>query len=216
MDNIPLVPSMKAREMFDGLYRRIQGVASAQRLWERHLNDTEKKLLGPSFRKAFEQYPGAHKMWLKAKNSNRSVAVIDVAEKLNLITHADAEWLRREGGELPSDPDEAKHVAIERGDLVLSLNDKKLYWCGREYEVSFGKNPVLWSFLEIACRKAKVRESIGWDTFGAEKSVNYVAQTKSKLSKLPGFPIEVIDLFVCDGFKRQRLNLAPERIHLFD
>ena len=128
MDNVPLTPSRKAQELFDATRRRIQGLAAAQRLWDRHLNDTEKQILGRPFRRAFEQYPKAEWMWAKVKNVNQSIAVIDVAETLNFITQADAEWLRREGGELPSDPAEAKNVAIERGDLVLSLKDKKLHW----------------------------------------------------------------------------------------
>lgn len=216
MDNVPLTPSRKAQELFDATRRRIQGLAAAQRLWDRHLNDTEKQILGRPFRRAFEQYPKAEWMWVKVKNVNQSIAVIDVAETLNLITQADAEWLRREGGELPSHPAEAKNVAIERGDLVLSLKDKKLHWNGREYEIPFGNHPALWDFLLTACRCAKSGESIGWDTFGDNKGLNYVAGTKSKLSKLPGFPLDVIDLFVSDGRKRQRLDLAPERIHLFD
>lgn len=215
MDNVPLTPSRKAQELFDATRRRIQGLAAAQRLWDRHLNDTEKQILGRPFRRAFEQYPKAEWMWAKVKNVNQSIAVIDVAETLNLITQADAEWLRREGGELPSDPAEAKNVAIERGDLVLSLKDKKLHWNGHEYEIPFGNHPALWDFLATACRLAKRRESMGWDTFES-KSENYVAQTKSKLSTLPGFPPDLIDLFESDGPKRQRLDLEPERIHLFD
>ncbi len=216
MNNIPKQPSTRAQKLFEQTRLRIQGPHAAERLWERLFNATERKMLGRSLQHAYQEYPSAARMWAKVKQVNYSAAVIDVAEILNFLTSADADWLRREGNELPSDPAEAMQVAVERGDLVLSLRDRKLHWSGREYEIPFGNHPTLWDFLETACRFAKSRDSIGWDAFGDNKSENYVAQTKSKLSKLPGFPIELIDLFVNAGPKRQRLDLEPERIHLFD
>ncbi len=52
--------------------------------------------------------------------------------------------------------------------------------------------------------------------FGEEKGLNCVTHIKSKLSQLAGFPIDLIDLFVSDGPKPQRLDSKPEQIQLFD
>lgn len=209
-------PSKNSQELFNQIRMRVLGPHVAKRLWERRLNETERKMLGRSLEHAYREYPSAARMWAKAKRVNYSAAVIDVAETLGLLPTADAEWLRREGGELPSDPEEAVQAAIDRGDLVLLLKQRIMHWEGREYDISFAKYPVLWDFLEQACRHAKTCEAIGWDTFGDDKNVDYITKTKSKLSNLRGFPIGLIDLFVSAGPKRQRLNIEPERIHLFD
>lgn len=209
-------PKRSAQKLFDQTLLRILGPQAAKRLWERTLNETERKMLGRSLEQAYREYPSAARMWAKVKQVNYSAAVIDVGELLNFLTTADADWLRREGGELPSNPEEAVQAAIDRGDLVLLLKEKILHWGGREYDIPFASHPVLWEFFVQACRHAKKREPVGWDTFGDDKRENYVTQTKSKLSELAGFPIELIYLFNSVGPKRQRLDLEPERIHLVD
>ena len=208
-------PSTKAQELFDRTRHRILGVPCAHRLWVRALRSAEKRKLGHSFRDAFETYPCAASMWVEVKRVNYSRAVIEVAESLNLLTSTDADWLLREGGEIPRDPVEAEQAAIERGDLVFSIKDRKIFWSGKECEIPFGKHTSLWDFWRTSCEAAVQGEGVGWDSFGAAKSETYVADKKNKLSSLPGFPIELIDRYVSDGTGRQRLDLEAERIHFF-
>ncbi|MCD0462483.1 hypothetical protein [Roseiconus lacunae] len=207
-------PSKKARELFDHTRRILLGVPSAQRLWERSLNSAERKMLGDSFREAFEDFPNAAQMWARVKQVNYPLAVIEVAETLNLLTHTDAEWLRHELGELPADPAAAEIAAIDRGDLVLSLRERTLYRLGEECFIAFDRHPSLWDFWVTVCRAAKRGEGVGWDSFGENKRENYVTQTKSRLSKLPGFPIDLINLIVVDGVGRQRLDVPAEQIFI--
>ncbi len=216
MYNISKQPSPRAQELLNQTRRRMLGPYTAERLWERNLNATDRKLLGRSLEHVYQLYPSAAQIWARFKRIKLSAAVIEVAEILNFLTPANADWLRREWGELPSDPAEAMQVAIERGDLVLSLREHTLHWNKHEFEIPFAKHPALWDFLVTVCHNAKKGESVGCYSFGGEKGLNYVTQTKSKLSQLAGFPIDLIDLFESAGPKRQRLNLAPERIHLFD
>ena len=213
MSKVPPMPSEAARELFHNTRRRILGVPAAELIWNRSFNVTDRKMLGNSFRQALELYPSAARMWAKVKRVNRSIAIIEVAETLNLLSKQDADWLRREGGELPSDPAEALQAAMERGDLVVYVRKHSLSWHSRDYEIKFEKHPQLWDFFVTVCRAAKQEEGVGWDAFGHAADLNYVTKAKSRLSKLPGFPLDLIDLFVPDGPKRQRLNLPAERIH---
>ena len=216
MNNVSPQPSLEAQELFLTTRLRISNVQAAQRIWDRSFNATDRKMLGSTFLKALELYPNAVRMWAKVKRVNRSLAVIEVAESLDLLSPQDADWLRREGGELPSDPAEAEMAAIARGDLVVSIKERSISWDGREYDIPFLNHPKLWDFFVTTCRAAKRGEGVGWDTFSSGKDDSYVAKTKSKLSTLPGFPIALIDLFVSDGVKRQRLDLPAERIYIVE
>ena len=69
MLDLPLRPSARAQELFDVLRYRVQGLAAAERLWQRHLNDTEKRLLGTTLRRAIESYPRAPRLWALPRTS---------------------------------------------------------------------------------------------------------------------------------------------------
>lgn len=214
--NSVVQPSLPARRLYDDVLRQTYVRQCAELLWQRKFNDTEKRMLGGTFSRAIDDYPYAPLMWAKAKSVSFTLAVIEVAETLGLLASGDADWLRREGGELPLDPAEARDVAIERGDLVLSCRERRFHWNGREYEVPLTKHPVLWDFLLTVCRAAKRSEAVDSNSFGDSKRENYVTQTKSSLAKLPGFPLDLLDLFVSEGPQRQRLDLPAERIHILD
>ena len=119
---------------------RIAGSFSAQRLWERHLTVQDRERLGGDCRAAYKRL-GTAGMWSKLRGVTPYRAVVDVANKLDLLSDSDREWLLREIGE-DVDAEEAKLTAIANGDLVVVETPREAYWNGNEIEIDLARSGI--------------------------------------------------------------------------
>lgn len=94
MDRFGVSPS--ALRATQEAYLRINYIAAAERLWERHLSLNDRKRLGNDLASAWTQFGGTVGMFMEARRVDYVEAIIQVAALLGFLTTDDREWLRRE------------------------------------------------------------------------------------------------------------------------
>jgi|SRR5579884_3626471 len=208
----PLSP--RAEEELDMNFHRIRAAASAARLWERVLSETDRRQLGGNLEVAWRTL-GTAGMWMKLRGVSLPRAVVDVAWELDLMSDRMRRWLLRELGEAPDDPEEALEEAIASGDLVLVEHPRAAYWHGQPISVDWGRRSALWDFLWVICQHAKAGKAVDHTTFNATDTA-IVAKQKSRLRGLQGFPRSLAALLQPAGRYTQKLNLPPQQIRLFE
>jgi hypothetical protein len=124
--------------------------------------------------------------------------------------------LRREGDILDATLDQAIESRKRSGDLVVVEEPPAVYWKGTEIEIEWNDRPSMWKFIWRICRAAKRGRAIDHMDFGENLSKDYVSKTKSRLVNCDEFPDDLAVLIESDSCGTQRLNLPPERIHIFD
>ena len=206
----------KAYELFHDTRRSVTTLQVTERLWERMFDDQQRQRLGQSLREACNNHRSSVRMWMYLYSVSYQRAVIAVGEAMGFLTAVDANWLRREGGELPRSPEAAQSEAIGRGDLVIVRNSRSVFWEGNRIEGDWFKHSKSWEFLLIVCEHAKQNRAIDRCSFGADAAENIVSQRKCRLIRqVPGFPITLYDAFTLDGKGTQRFTVPADRIHFF-
>jgi hypothetical protein len=142
--------------------------------------------------------------------------VIEVAVALNLLDQHKARWLLRELGDDSDDPNTNIESAIAAGMLVLAEQPRRAYWRGHEIEFNWTKRSALWAYFWQLCQHANAGRSIDRLVFGDQVGAKYVAQQKSRLSSVVGFPQGLADTIVSAGSGSQTLNIPAETIRIFD
>jgi hypothetical protein len=195
-------------------FHRIRAAASAARLWERVLSETDRQQLGGNLEVAWRTL-GTAGMWMKLRGVSLPRAVVDAAWELDLMSDRTRRWLLRELGEAPDEPEEALEEAIASGDLVLVEHPRAVYWRGQPISVDWGRRSALWDFLWVICQHAKAGKAVDHTTFNAADTA-IVAKQKSRLRGLKGFPSSLAALIQPAGRYTQKLNLPPLQIRLFE
>ena len=193
---------------------RIAGSFSAQRLWERHLTVQDRERLGGDCRAAYKRL-GTAGMWSKLRGVTPYRAVVDVANKLDLLSDSDREWLLREIGE-DVDAEEAKLTAIANGDLVVVETPREAYWNGNEIEIDWNRHSAKWDFFWELVRRAKAGRPVDSFAFSDDTHRDFVTKQKSRLCKLSNFPVELVSQIEPVSRGTQRLMIPRERIHVFE
>jgi len=207
-------PSLSpAQQAFLECRQRICNVPGAQRLWERHLTPSDRDRLGGDFCRAYEEHQILG-MWVTLRGVTRNRAVLDIGLRLNFLSEGDYQWLVREIGEFPN-TQEAMTAAIAAGHLVLVEDPREVYWNGVVIDVDWNRYAANWEFLWVLSQQAKRGRSIDRLDFGDNSAPNIVTRRKHRLTSRPEFPVDLTDLIIPAGRGTQRLDLAPERIHLF-
>ncbi len=210
-------PFDKAYDYFHETRRKVNTLATAERLWERILTAPQRRSLGNSLMEALQIHRNTVGMWKHIHQVSDQRAVIDIGEKVGFLSSSDVDWLLREGGDLPRSPEDAMDEAIHRGDLVIVRASRTVYWKGDRVEADWVKNNVSWNFLNIACELALQNKPIDRYSFGEHAAENVVTKKKSRLMRqIPHFPLELYDAFVSAGRGTQRFNVPANRIHFFD
>ena len=186
----------------------------ARFLWERRLRPEERQKLGATLDDAINAHENAVKMWRKLYPVSEARATIEVARRIEFLTEFDADLLLREVGELPRDPEEAKDLAIERGDLVLVRHSREVFWNGEQVSEHWFKKGEEWEFLLVACEHAMRNESLDRWSFGEGAHADAVSKKKSRLKAVSGFPPEIVRFFKVTGKRTQKFTLDAERIHI--
>lgn len=193
----------------------VQHPSAAQHLWERVLTEPERRRLGGDSGALYSRH-GTVGMWMQLRGVSAERAVIDVGHQLGFLDVQNYWWLLRELGQEQDEAEEALRRAIRSRDLVLVERPRSAYWQGQPIDVDWERRPKLWEFFWEMCRSAKVGRSVDHLTFGDSVHLDFVAKQKSRLLGLPGFPVDLGDLIQPVGRRTQKLDLAPERIRLFE
>ena len=208
-------PSPSAVKELQTCYHRVGPPFAAQRLWDRYMGDDARTHLGGEFITAYRRL-GTVGIWATVHGITHERALIEVGRLLGAIRSQDEPWLLREIGESP-DANEARERTIERGDLVmLDWFDSEAHWNGHQIDVDWTRHEVSWTFFIEFARHAKAGRPLDHHCFGANADPNIVTKRKSRLIQLESFPIDLADLMVPVGRGTQKLDLAPERIRIFE
>jgi len=217
-----------SKEVADELQSASQRVRSghcADRLWTRHLSESDREQLGGDLEEAYKD-TGTVRMWAKLRKTSLERATIEVANLLGFLTDSDSRWLLREIGE-PADAEEKMALAVNSGDLVIVERMREVYWRGEQIDVDWYRHNVLWEFFWALAENAKVSHGVDNDTFGAfrisdedteigkPKPPATVTKRKNRLKNLAGFPLELWKRIKPCGRGTQRLILSPAEIYLF-
>jgi hypothetical protein len=194
---------------------RIRSVVNTQKLWER-LTADDRECLGGTLEAAFAKYPNPAQMWARLRGVSVPRAVLDVNRKLGLISEQTHRSLLREIGELADDPEEAIKQAVSRDHLVLVERPRTVYWHRNTIPIDWDKREKLWIFIWELCRQAKAGQPIDRFSFGKTAGPDYVIKQKSRLAGLPAFPRSLANLIKRSGLGTKKLDVARERIHLFE
>lgn len=208
------VLSPKAIEELRTARSRVANASWAERLWERHLTPEDRQRLGDDLSHAYGRH-GTIGMWIVLRGVSQLRAIVDLAQLLGFLRAEDHSWLLREIGEA-ADVDEAMDRAIVSGDLVLAERPRSVFWNGIEIEIDWHRQAASWEFIWELCRNSKAGQPIDTFSFGQSGDRNIVTKRKSRLSKLPDFPIDLIDKMETMGRGPQQLTLSPERIRIFE
>ena len=193
---------------------RIAPWVCAQRLWDRHLTALDRTRLGDDAWAAYKRL-GTAGMWSKLRGVTPYRAVVDVANKLDLLSDSDREWLLREIGE-DVDAEEAKLTAIANGDLVVVETPREAYWNGNEIEIDWNRHSAKWDFFWELVRRAKAGRPVDSFAFSDDTHRDFVTKQKSRLCKLSNFPVELVSQIEPVSRGTQRLMIPRERIHVFE
>jgi len=208
------VPSPRAIEELKVNALRIQPAMCAARLWERSLSQQERERLGGDLETAYRQL-GTAGMWATLRGVTRHRAVVEVAQELGFLRTKDYEWLLHEIGEI-LDAEEALSDAITSGDFVLVERPREAYWDGETIDIDWNQHNSLWEFLWELGRDGKAGQPVDRFTFGESAHRDVVTKRKSRLTNMSEFPVDLCDLIKVVGRGTQQLELAPERIRIFE
>jgi hypothetical protein len=106
-----LTPSPKAIQELRTCLYRIGSLASAQRLWDRHLTPSDRERLGGNLLRAHRKHD-TFGLWSELRGITPDRAVVEVGQKLGFIRDVDVDWLLGEFGET-RDGEEAMKGAID-------------------------------------------------------------------------------------------------------
>lgn len=206
--------SARAIQELQTAYLRISAPMSAQRLWERVLTPCDRARLGGNFPQAWSTR-GTIGMWIDLHGVSGERATIDVAKHLNLLDDATAQWLLREIGDNFDDPEATIATAAATSALVLVESPRTVYWRGQQITIDWSNLDKPWDYLWTLALNSKRKQPIDRFSFGEEAYENYVVHQKSRLSKMEGFPLALIDCIQRKGRGSQQLNLPGAQIRLF-
>ena len=192
---------------------RVRTVNTAVDLWEQVFTEKQKQRLGGNFDAALAN-GGVVGMWTTVYGCTEERAVIEIAFLFNFLTPHHHRWLLSVTGEL-LDADGAYDNAILHNDLVLNSLTREIYWKGEPIELDWS-HEAKWSFVWELAKHAKVGLPIDSTTFGERKNVDYVSKTKSELTKLKTFPVDLADAIEVVGKGTQKLKVRPQEIRLFE
>lgn len=210
-------PFEKAYDYFHETRRKVNTLATAERLWERILTAPQRRSLGNSLMEALQNHRSTVGMWRHIHQVSDQRAVIDIGEKVGFLSSSDVDWLLREGGDLPRSPFEAMEEAIRRGYLVIIRESRVVYWKGEMIDADWWKYNESWEFFTIACEQALQNKPIDRLSFGARAAENIVTKKKNRLTQqIPHFPSDLYDAYVSAGRGTQRFNVPADQIHFFD
>lgn len=194
---------------------RISPIASAERLWERHLLPSERKRLGGDLAKAYCDNQGTAGMWTRLHGGSIPRAVIEVSRILGFLNEESRTWLIHEIEEF-ADAEEAMSAAITAGEFVLVDRPRTVYWHGQTIKVNWDKLNKLWDFLSTLARSSKAGDCIDSCSFGARAEKNVVTKLKSRLTGMRAFPVDLADSIQVVGRGSQQLKLPREQIRIFE
>jgi hypothetical protein len=207
-------PSYHALEVLKDNAIRISAPVSAERLWNRYLTPQDRERLGDDFAVAYDRL-GTAGMWAELRGVTPHRAVVEVAKKLGFLRNDDFEWLLRETGEI-AEIEEAVADAIASRHFVLVERPREAYWNGEKINVDWNRYDVPWGFLWELGRHAKAGQPVDRLTFGDNANSDVVTKLKSRLSRMDGIPVDLVDLIKVVGRGTQQLSLSPARIRIFE
>jgi len=139
------------------------------------------------------------------------VAILDLSRRRKRIDPDDYDRLRRELGIDPFDRDVKLLQAVNEADLVLHESFRLLVW--RRNEVEFEGQKTLWTYVWRLCHSAASGRPIDSRDFWADTQPRNLADWKSRLGKLQGFPADLwTRIHVADG--RHKLDVEPNEIRM--
>ena len=186
----------------------------AATVWERLLNDEQRRQLGDDFKSAYRNPYRTAGMWAVAHGISAERAVIDLATELQMIPIFDARWLAQR---LSIDPDGCSRDlenAIAAGHLVLCTNPKRLFWDGSPVELLGGTRP--WEYFWQLALHRKRGAILDRAVLGDDLGVRYLDHMKCRLINDCGLPLELGERIINVESHCQRLDLDRNRIRIFE
>ncbi|MEW4566211.1 hypothetical protein AB1K70_27095, partial [Bremerella sp. JC770] len=162
--------------------QRVRSAVCADRLWKRHLSESDRDQLGGSLEEAYKD-TGTVRMWANLRETSLERATIEVANLLGFLTDSDSRWLLKEIGE-PADAEEKRARAIKSGDLVVVERAREVYWQGELVDVDWHRHNVLWDFLWALAEKGKKSSGVDNATFATFMKSDIVTKRKNRLKNL--------------------------------
>lgn len=208
------MPPDAAERDFGELFRKTSFIHVAATVWERLLNDVQRRELGGDLEIAYRNPHRTAGMWARAHGISAERAVIDLATELEMIPAFDAQWLARR---LNIDRDGYApdlDTAIAAGHLVLCTNPKRLFWQGEEVQLSGGRTP--WEYFWHLARHRKRGANLDRSVLGDDRGVRYLDQLKHRLINDCGLPLDLGELIVNVESHCQRLELDRNQIRIFE
>ncbi|MBS0205581.1 MAG: hypothetical protein JSS49_21975 [Planctomycetes bacterium] len=222
------LPSKASAERFHRLRNHVMQPSTAEKLWEVVFTEDERERLTPKLPELDllqKQAINAGKtpkgqaiwMWNQLYGVSYQQAVIEISAAFNWISPTEVDWLLREGGELPRNPEDLRDILITRGDLVILRCSRDVFWQGERIDADWYQFRESWEFLLIASECAKRGEAIDSFSFGQPNLGGVVAHKKSRLkTQVPSFPKSLYDAFKSAGTGTQKLTIPADQIHFFD
>ena len=158
--------------------------------------------------------PNAINMFAHVRQLDPVVAALDLGYLGDRLTPQQYHKLRREIGIDQLDYGVELRRAIEEADLVVHEFWRMVVWRTVQIDVDFEHEGKSWEYFWRLASAARNGCSIGPEDFSSETQPRNLADWKSRLGKLDGFPVELWDLIVVKG-GRHRLKLPPKKIRVF-
>jgi hypothetical protein len=201
-------------DAFEDIELNVRLRISAEHLWNRNLNDHDRKRLGGDFEEAYKSL-GTIGIWAKLRGISRRRAAVEVARKVGFITEETQESLLRAVGETSDDPELTIKKAIATCALVLTERHREAFWRRKKIAIDWAVRGKPWEFLWELSGHAKQGQPLDLFDFEQRVKPGYIAKLKSRLLGLPGFPQALGAHIKPAGRGAVKLDLPPADIRLF-
>ncbi|MCA9054855.1 MAG: hypothetical protein KDA75_13530 [Planctomycetaceae bacterium] len=204
-----------AAERFFQVRHEVNSQWGAERYWERILTHNDRLRLGGNLPDAYRRLRTVG-MWTALHGGSFERATLELARSLGAINEMDYGWLLRELGEASDDEVAAIEHAKKQFDLVLVEEPRTVYYQGELIDINWHRFNALWDYFVVLLQAARDRRSIDITRFAKPLARGYLTGIKSRLTLNPNFPVTLGDLILPGGKGRQRLDIPPERICVFE
>jgi hypothetical protein len=207
-------------------------------VWDRMLNDDERRELGGDLPAAYEKYKGTLGIWRAVTKESLPWAVLRTAAGIGLLMDSERAWLElwlrkadptlpaqrrvEAGQENAAGPDLNVQIrnAIQTHRLVLvhGTGIKLVFWDGRRVAVDWSGSPKLWEFFLTLCENAQRGRQSDWEDFGVPfVQRDTIKHRRSRLGTTPQFPAN-LNASIVPGEERGTvcMTLASSEIHVRD
>lgn len=181
------------------LQNAVRELASADLLWQT-LSAAERKRLGGDLKQAFRCHGRTLGMWIKLHGVSPRRAILDVAQRIELISAAAYERLLDNLGEAGSDLEARVRNVKSSHRLVLVESRREIYFENEWIPIKWHRYDTKWRFMQKLIQYAPTVRAVDRKEINDKsEDVAYLSKLVSELSCFKGFPPKLRDLITFTG-----------------